>query len=109
MRIPDISVSRIHAFIQYKQGRFIMTDNNSKFGSLVKLNVPWQVTREKIAFQIGRSVITFVLKKRSDLGHGGKPSSKLHSVHQIGAGNLKMKQTVNYNIPEMPAEDDSRL
>jgi len=38
IRISDISVSRLHAFIKYQHGKFLITDNNSKFGTLIKLN-----------------------------------------------------------------------
>jgi hypothetical protein len=37
IRISDISVSRLHAFIKYEDDRYILTDNNSKFGTLVLL------------------------------------------------------------------------
>jgi hypothetical protein len=59
MRIPDISVSRIHAFIKYTQGKFILSDNRSKFGSLVKLQKPLMITDQRIAIQVGRTVFTF--------------------------------------------------
>ena len=35
LRINDISVSRLHAMIKYKEGRFTLEDNLSKFGTLV--------------------------------------------------------------------------
>ena len=35
LRINDISVSRLHAMIKYKEGRFLLEDNVSKFGTLV--------------------------------------------------------------------------
>ena len=37
IRISDISVSRLHAYIKYENGQFLLTDNNSKFGTLVLL------------------------------------------------------------------------
>jgi len=37
IRISDISVSRLHAFISYVDNKYILTDNNSKFGTLVLL------------------------------------------------------------------------
>jgi len=37
VRVSDISVSRIHAFINYKEGNFYLQDNHSKFGTLVML------------------------------------------------------------------------
>lgn len=35
LRINDISVSRLHAMIKYKDGHFLLEDNVSKFGTLV--------------------------------------------------------------------------
>lgn len=38
VRISDISVSRCHAMIKFKNGRFMLEDNNSKFGTLIRVN-----------------------------------------------------------------------
>jgi hypothetical protein len=38
LRINDISVSRLHAMIKYKDGKFLLEDNVSKFGTLVLIN-----------------------------------------------------------------------
>lgn len=35
LRINDISVSRCHALIKFKDNRFLLEDNLSKFGTLV--------------------------------------------------------------------------
>lgn len=40
MKIADISVSRVHAFIKIKHGEVLLEDNGSKFGTLVKINSP---------------------------------------------------------------------
>jgi pSer/pThr/pTyr-binding forkhead associated (FHA) protein len=40
MKIADISVSRVHAFIKIKNGDVFLEDNGSKFGTLVKINSP---------------------------------------------------------------------
>ena len=37
VRINDISVSRCHALIRYKDDGFYIEDNNSKFGTIVLL------------------------------------------------------------------------
>lgn len=37
LRINDISVSRCHAAIKFKNNKFVLKDNNSKFGTLVLL------------------------------------------------------------------------
>jgi pSer/pThr/pTyr-binding forkhead associated (FHA) protein len=63
IRVTDISVSRVHAFIKLVNGKFVLFDNESKFGTLVKLQRDIQINFEKKAFQIGRTVLTFKMKK----------------------------------------------
>ncbi|EGR29443.1 hypothetical protein IMG5_155500 [Ichthyophthirius multifiliis] len=62
VRISDISVSRTHSMIKYINNQFLIIDNNSKFGTLIKLKNNIEINQEKKAVQIGRTVITFVLK-----------------------------------------------
>mmetsp|Transcript_25939 Transcript_25939/g.39756 ORF Transcript_25939/g.39756 Transcript_25939/m.39756 type:complete len:114 (-) Transcript_25939:24-365(-) len=69
VRVNDISVSRCHSLIKFKQGsKFFLEDNLSKFGTLiiqkrdtVELEPNWTK-----AVQIGRSVISFTVKKMDD-------------------------------------------
>lgn len=68
LRVSDISVSRCHAIIKYDASttqQFYLEDNLSKFGTLVLANnghVQLDVEQTK-AIQIGRSVISFTVKK----------------------------------------------
>jgi len=62
-RISDISVSRIHAHLKFEDGKFLVYDNDSKFGTLVLLTQNYSVKEDKAAVQIGRTVFTFVQKK----------------------------------------------
>lgn len=68
LRVSDISVSRCHAIIKYDEKssqRFYLEDNLSKFGTLVLANngiVELDIDQTK-AIQIGRSVISFTVKK----------------------------------------------
>lgn len=63
LRINDISVSRLHAMIKYKDGKFLLEDNVSKFGTLVLISkrTPLSPGFNK-AVQIGRTVINFSVK-----------------------------------------------
>ena len=63
LRINDISVSRLHAMIKYKDGKFLLEDNVSNFGTLVLINkrTPLFPNFNK-AVQIGRTVINFAVK-----------------------------------------------
>jgi|JI6StandDraft_1071083.scaffolds.fasta_scaffold01926_10 pSer/pThr/pTyr-binding forkhead associated (FHA) protein len=62
MRLTDISVSRVHSQIVCQNGRFVITDNSSKFGTLVKINSKHQLSEERCAIQIGRTVIICAVK-----------------------------------------------
>jgi len=62
LRISDISISRVHALLKYKDGKFLVFDNESKFGTLISLNRNYEIQNDKAAIQIGRTVFTFVLK-----------------------------------------------
>jgi pSer/pThr/pTyr-binding forkhead associated (FHA) protein len=37
IRVNDISVSRCHAIVKYREGAFFVEDNLSKFGTLVHM------------------------------------------------------------------------
>ncbi len=69
VRVNDISVSRCHSLIKFKQGtKFFLEDNLSKFGTLIiqkKDSVDLEPNWTK-AVQIGRSVISFTVKKMED-------------------------------------------
>ena len=63
LRINDISVSRCHAIIKFKDNRFQLEDNLSKFGTLVLVKTRTSlVPGFNKAVQIGRTVINFSLK-----------------------------------------------
>lgn len=63
LRINDISVSRCHTKIKFERGKFLLEDNQSKFGSLVlvKQRTPLLPGFNK-AVQVGRTVINFSVK-----------------------------------------------
>ena len=75
LRENDISVSRLHAFIKYVNGSFVLIDNNSKFGTLVLLRRSQKIERKKIALQLGRTVLTFSLKQAQTPTPGATTSS----------------------------------
>lgn len=43
MKIADISVSRIHAYIKFEGDQLILIDNLSKFGTMVKILKPFPI------------------------------------------------------------------
>lgn len=47
VRVTDISVSRMHAFLlKSNSGYYYLTDNNSKFGTLSLVKTPLVVTED---------------------------------------------------------------
>lgn len=67
IRINDISVSRVHSIIKLIGGRFVIFDNESKFGTLVKVRQDMPIDFDKKAFQVGRTVLTIKLKPSTSL------------------------------------------
>ena len=60
IKIGDISVSRIHAQIKFVDNKFYISDYNSKFGTLVKLEEDLDL-QDGTQLQCGRSLYTFNL------------------------------------------------
>ncbi|CAD8093378.1 unnamed protein product [Paramecium sonneborni] len=66
VRITDISVSRCHALIKFMNSGFVIEDQQSKFGTLVLLKNPAQMSvdmNNNMAIQVGRSVVSFQVSK----------------------------------------------
>ena len=62
MKLNDISVSRLHSLISYDQGNFFLSDNNSKFGTLIlKEDFELECNKE-ICIQIGKTVLNIHVK-----------------------------------------------
>lgn len=92
IRLSDISVSRLHSILRFQppmavkrataatgsmvgstgcvgpptQGRFIIEDNRSKFGTLLELRRPFRLepNTPAISIQVGRTVLTLLIKRR---------------------------------------------
>lgn len=62
VRIGDVSISRCHATIQFQEGRFVLEDMNSKFGTLVAMRESCAVETSTVSVQVGRTVLKLSLK-----------------------------------------------
>lgn len=75
LRINDISVSRKHANLEYRDGSFYFVDLKSKFGTLALLSQDVELIEQNSqTFQIGRTVVTLKAKltqpwKQKDRSH----------------------------------------
>ena len=64
LRINDISVSRCHEILKYKNNHFYISDNVSKFGTHILIRKKLLIAPNTYqAVQIGRSLINFGIKK----------------------------------------------
>jgi len=65
-RVDDVSISRLHAKISFREGRFILEDNKSRFGTLVCMRQPYALsTGETVSIQTGGAVVSFTLRQDS--------------------------------------------
>jgi len=48
LRVPDISVSRLHAMLHYKNKKFYLEDLDSKFGTLILVQKPMRLNSRTI-------------------------------------------------------------
>ena len=65
--MTDISVSRSHAYIKYINKQFVLFDNSSKFGTLVKMNSSVIFGYDTFAVQIGRTVLVMSMRNKKNL------------------------------------------
>lgn len=64
VRLNDISVSRVHSVLSYKNNKFYIQDNKSKFGTLVKLCKEINLELGQSAnIQVGRTLIMMKVAK----------------------------------------------
>lgn len=63
VRVTDISVSRMHAFLlKSNAGYYYLTDNNSKFGTLSLVKTPLEIEEDsRTTLQIGRTIFDLEL------------------------------------------------
>lgn len=69
VKIGDISVSRVHAFLSLTPQGFILQDNNSKFGTLLLLNDSEHEIHpvNGLAVQASRTTLTCAIKKNAEV------------------------------------------
>jgi len=67
IRIADVSISRFHASVRFQNGRFLLEDHNSKFGTLVCMRKPRALEPgSSLSIQVGRSVLSLSLQTAAD-------------------------------------------
>ncbi|KAF7458818.1 putative zinc finger protein [Cryptosporidium felis] len=64
VRISDVSISRYHATIRYRNDNFMLEDHDSKFGTLVSVRRPQAIENShNLALQVGRTVVNLRLSE----------------------------------------------
>jgi pSer/pThr/pTyr-binding forkhead associated (FHA) protein len=81
VRISDISVSRSHAKITFKDKQFLLEDTGSKFGTLVLSKEAVSITETPVILQIGRTLLS-VAEHKGDLPSINK-SEKTYSNNEL--------------------------
>jgi predicted component of type VI protein secretion system len=64
IRISDISVSRAHAEIEFFDGKFLIKDTKSKFGTLILFDEEFELNeKHPLSLQSGRVLYEFSIDK----------------------------------------------
>jgi pSer/pThr/pTyr-binding forkhead associated (FHA) protein len=99
LRINDISVSRRHASLEYRDDGFYVVDFQSKFGTLVLLSDNVTVPEAThTTLQIGRTVVTMKCKMKSKVPEFKTNNSRMEKV-----------KTASYNESEVALENGLKI
>jgi predicted component of type VI protein secretion system len=64
VRITDISVSRVHCTLRHAESRYMLADETSKFGTLVKLQEAKPLTQDcELTLQAGRTILRIEVRR----------------------------------------------
>ena len=88
VKLSDISVSREHSYIRVSKKGLYFEDNNSKFGSLVKVNKPIAIQKgNEVLLQAGKTLLNLSVQKKLGLfscfGLQSKERPSEHSLRDI--------------------------
>ena len=82
--------------IKYEKDQFVIYDNNSKFGTLVLMKEPFDISNEKIGIQIGRTVISLSLKPNENLLNRNNSVNETNAhPNNLNKGSLKAISKAN--------------
>lgn len=75
-QLTDPSISEQHASIHWVDGRFVLKDKKSKFGTLVRMSGDWKIGPDRVAVQSGKTVFSIMRKETSNLLSGADHRDK---------------------------------
>jgi hypothetical protein len=64
LKLGSDSVSKHHGGFRFEDNGFYLYDNDSRYGSLVKMRFDWYIGFNKFAIQIEKTVVSFILKEK---------------------------------------------
>lgn len=82
--MADVSISRVHATLRFHEGKFLIQDNGSKFGTRIAMKRKKLSLGESISVQVGHTVLAISM--------GGAQRSVLSSG-ELGFQNLEACQS----------------
>ncbi len=91
VRISDISVSRIHAKIFMKEGKYYLEDTGSKFGTLILSKDQIEINSNPQILQIGRTLVSTAEVDISEIGKKG--------VEYVYESKILFNLVMNYKGP----------
>ncbi len=95
VRISDISVSRTHAKITFKDKKFILEDTGSKFGTLVLAKDSVEITSRQVILQIGRTLLSLTDVKEGIMSKKTSSSMTTATVEDKKENKLENKYGCN--------------
>lgn len=106
VRFADVSISRWHATVYFDQdkgkGTFVLTDHESKFGTLVAMRAPVPLEQGMtVSFQAGRTVLKFSVQDKDE-------SSRTQESTAQGQLVAQATQEENY-LSHLSLEGNSQL
>lgn len=109
LRINDISVSRKHANLEYKNGVFTLTDLKSKFGTLVLCSHNVELNEQSSkTYQVGRTVITLKAKCETPWKKNNPRAVVGYDFDQKDLQKMERLLSKN-NVSEYPSNQQSDL
>lgn len=109
VRIPDVSISRYHATIRFVNDAFQLSDNSSKFGTLVAMRRAYNLEKDdKLAVQVGRSMVMLLVDDSAPTTDDIIDASETLTATVVGQEG-EVPSDTNAEPPEGLLDENSRI
>jgi hypothetical protein len=107
-RVEDISISRCHAKISFRDGRFVLEDNRSRFGTLVCMREPFALPADQtVSIQSGSTVLSLTAKFGSPQVEAQDAAVDVSTDEEASDGTLKGAVDVSTDEDGFPMTGDA--